>query len=183
MDLFPFDKGSKRESLLVAIIRRTLFVEKPMNLPILCWLFDVSRSHQNMLEISWWIFSRIFLIIVSLTWATRVNHDFLINKRLFFWTVNWGILLFIDLSCSRCDEEICFTHIHCCLPPLFLKKQLVVILNRRNWMPNTVVHRLLLPFVNSHHSRLVWLMTHKWINIKAKWRGGMREYNLFFPIK
>ena len=183
MDLFPFDKSSMRESLLVAIIRRTLFVEKTMNLPKLWWLFDVSRSHENMLEIGWWIFSRIFLITVSLSLPTRVNNDFLINKWLFFWIVIRGILFFIDLSSSRCDEEIRFTHVHCCLPPLFLKNKFILILSRRDCISSTVVHWLLLPFVNSHHTRLIWLMTHKRVDIKAERRGGMRQNCLFLALK
>lgn len=35
MDLFSFNEGAMRENLLVILIGRTIFVEKPMNLPIL----------------------------------------------------------------------------------------------------------------------------------------------------
>lgn len=50
-------------------------------------------------------------------------------------------------------------------------------------MSHTVVHRLFLPFVYSHYPSLIWLMTHKRVDIKAERRGRMRQHCLLLTIK
>ena len=178
MDLFSFNEGAMRENLLVILIGRTIFVEKPMNLPILWWFLDISWRHQYMLDIGWRILFSIFPISVSLT-AHRdswIDNKFLVKGALFWtFTRQRSIIVFISLDHrSRCDEEIGFAHVHRGLPPLLLKKKFIVILQWHSRTFYAVVYRLLLPFVNSHSAILIWLVTHKRINIKAERRRGMR---------